>query len=81
MALEFVRRMAAATSLRLPVTAVFNYPTIRTLAREVARRMGISLDSPASNTPAPEKRAPSTPAAFTEEEAIEALMGKGDRRE
>jgi len=81
MALEFVRRMAAATSLRLPVTTVFNYPTIRALAREVARRMGILLDAVASNQLAPEKRAPSTPAAFTEEEAIAALMGKGDRRE
>ena len=44
MGLEFVRRLASATSVRLPATAVFNYPTIQLLSAELARRMGMSLE-------------------------------------
>ena len=44
MALEFVRRLAVTLSVRLPVAVVFNYPTIRKLAREIAKRMGVPLD-------------------------------------
>jgi len=84
MALEFVRRLAVTTSLRLPATAVFNYPTIRALAREISRRMEIPLDGegPSGRAPAaPETRgAVSAPIAFTDEEAIRLLTAKGDRQ-
>jgi acyl carrier protein len=43
MAMEFVRRMSASVGIRLPATAVFNYPTVRALTAEVARRMHIPL--------------------------------------
>jgi acyl transferase domain-containing protein len=44
-ALRFVRRLAVTSEVKLPATAVFNFPTIRLLAAELARRMEISLDS------------------------------------
>jgi acyl transferase domain-containing protein len=88
MALQFVRRLAVATSLRLPAAVVFNYPTIQKLAAEIAKRMGIALHG-AAVSPAAD-RAPSSPVpsaaatggleALTDEEALEALMRKGPGR-
>jgi acyl carrier protein len=80
MALEFVRRLSVTTSRRLPVTTVFNYPTVQTLAGEIARRMAIPLDCDAPAMPmrtAPEVTTISTVAGLTDEEVIEALVGKG----
>ena len=78
MALEFVRRLAVTTSLRLPATLIFNYPTIQVLAGEIGRRMGIALDDKTQATaPVAETRSSaSTAADLTDEEAIEALMGR-----
>ena len=78
MALEFVRRLAVTTSLRLPATLIFNYPTIQVLAGEIGRRMGMPLDDKTEAAAAvAETRNSSTAAAdLTDEEAIEALMGR-----
>jgi hypothetical protein len=83
MALEFVRQLGV-TTLRLPVTTVFNYPTIKKLSGEIARRMGIAIDS-VEQVPEQQRQADAqtpTPVAVdvTEEQAIEALMGTGKRR-
>ncbi len=84
MALQFVRRLAVTTSVRLPATAVFNYPTLRVLAVEIARRMEISLDTDAQSASAPQiadTLATLSPevAKLTEEETIQALLqGGGD---
>lgn len=84
MALQFVRRLAVTTSVRLPATAVFNYPTLRVLSEEVARRMEIPLDADADRTSAPQAddtlaTVPSDVANLTEDETIQALLqGGGD---
>ena len=79
-ALDFVRRLAASTSLPLSATIVFNYPTIQILAREIAKRMEIPLeaDGPAVSV-ASAAGAPGASAAIalTDEEAIAILTGKG----
>ena len=80
MALEFGRRLSVTTSLRLSVTTVFNYSTVQTLANEIARQMAIPLDRDEPATPvrtAPEMPAASTLAGLTDEQVIEALVGKG----
>ena len=81
MGLEFVRRLTATTSLRLPATVLFNYPTIQTLAAEIGRRMGISINGAAQAAPMPAQnlRSVSPASALTDEEAIEVLMGRSDR--
>jgi acyl carrier protein len=82
-ALEFVRRLAVSTSLRLSATTVFNYPTIQVLAREIAKRMEIPLeaDGPAVSVAAAAGApgAGSTAIPLTDEEAIAVLTGKGNR--
>jgi hypothetical protein len=86
MALQFVRRLAATTAVHLPATAVFNYPTLRLLAAELARRMGVPLDAgdPAENfVPSGSQDSEALPrgiANLTEEEAIQALSQGGDTR-
>jgi acyl carrier protein len=81
MGLELVRRLSVTTSLRLPATMVFNYPTIQTLALEIARRMGIPLTDATPATSAQTGSGASVEtsavASLTEEQAIEALMGEG----
>ena len=84
MALQFVRRLAVTTSVRLPATAVFNYPTLRVLAAELARRMEISLDAEVQSASVPriyknQAGVSSEVADLTEEETIQALLqGGGD---
>ena len=81
MALEFVRRLSLTTGLRLPATAVFNYPTIHALASEISRRMEVPLDGPAGAASRPETREAPSPVAdtsLTDEEAIEILAEKGN---
>jgi acyl transferase domain-containing protein/acyl carrier protein len=79
MALEFVRQLSGGTNLRLPATAVFNYPSVHSLAREIARRMDIPVDGAA---PAPAKAARAAGAErveeLTDEQAIAALTGGGN---
>ena len=83
MGLEFVRRLSATTGLRLPVTAVFNYPTVQTFAREIAKRMSIPLDTAAPAAVRPNGKVmqavASSMAGTTDDEAIEALMRGGPR--
>jgi acyl transferase domain-containing protein len=83
MGLEFVRRLSAITGLRLPVTAVFNYPTIQTFASEIARRMSIALETAAPAEVRPNatamRSAGSSVDGMTDDEAIEALMCGGPR--
>jgi myxalamid-type polyketide synthase MxaE and MxaD len=84
MALQFVRRLAVTTSVRLPATAVFNYPTLRVLAAEIARRMEIPLDADVAAPSVPQisenlAGVSSEVADLTEEETIQALLqGGGD---
>ena len=83
MGLEFVRRLSTTTGLRLPVTAVFNYPTVQAFAREIAKRMALPLESAAPEEARPAAKAtqaaPSSVAAMTDDQAIEALMRGGPR--
>jgi myxalamid-type polyketide synthase MxaE and MxaD len=80
MTLELVRRLAVTTGVRLPATAVFNYPTIVLLSEEIARRMDIPLDAePPTEVPRPPARTASPAPAevgISEEEAISALTGQ-----
>ena len=84
MALQFVKRLAVTTSVRLPATAVFNYPTLRVLAAELARRMEVNLDADVQVSTAPENSetltsVSSAVADMTEDETIQALLqGGGD---
>ena len=39
MAVEIARRVTETLGIRLPVTAIFNFPTLELLAKEVARRL------------------------------------------
>jgi acyl transferase domain-containing protein/NADP-dependent 3-hydroxy acid dehydrogenase YdfG/acyl carrier protein len=73
LSLELVRRLSASTGVKLPATAVFNYPTAKALAAEIARRMGVAeVTSPvqAASTAVPSAAI----AQLSEEEAILALM-------
>jgi acyl transferase domain-containing protein/acyl carrier protein len=80
MALQFARGLAATTSLRVPATMIFNYPTIQKLAEEIAQRMEIPLErdeKPAFVGTPLQNSVVSTCAGLTDEQAIEALAGKG----
>jgi acyl carrier protein len=81
MALQFARGLAATTSSKVPATTIFNYPTIQKLAVEIALRMGIPLDGDqtAVAVGAPKKPVALTFAGLTDEQAIEALAGKGGK--
>lgn len=79
MTVEIARRITETLGIRLPVTALFNFPTPELLSTEIARRFDPdsppvavqpSADSPkpASNTALP------AIAQMTDEEALESLM-------
>lgn len=76
LSLEFVRRLSAGAGLKLPATAVFNFPDLTALAGEVARRLGIGDDIRPQAGRAAAAAAPGRTAApeVTEEEAILALI-------
>jgi acyl carrier protein len=81
LSLELVRRLSASTGVKLPATAVFNYPTAKALSAELARRMGLIEDAaPAADSAATTPALATTPASaaaiaqMSEEEAILALM-------
>jgi myxalamid-type polyketide synthase MxaD len=84
MALQFVKRLAVTTGVRLPATAVFNYPTLRVLSAELARRMEINLDGDAQAPAAPQiseslASVSADVAELSEDETIQALLqGGGD---
>ncbi len=77
MALEFLRRLAASTGVRIPVTSIFNYPTLRLLSQEVATRMGFSQGTPAVESSRPTAPVPGVASLseLSEEDALEALIG------
>jgi acyl carrier protein len=82
MALQFVKRLAVSTAVHLPATAVFNYPTLRVLAAELARRMEINLEADVQ-APAAVLQSGSlldvsaVVADMTEDETIQALLQGG----
>jgi acyl carrier protein len=84
MAMEFVRRLSPSTGLRLPVTIVFNYPTIRALGAEIARRMQVPLDrnvavQTTTDVAPSSSQYPTTVHELSEEEAIRSLISPIER--
>ncbi len=89
MGLEFVRRLSNALEIPVPATVVFNYPTIQQLAAHLLKRM--RLDAPDELKPAEETSANGVPVnrkngslgkladGMSEEDALQALMGNGQR--
>jgi acyl transferase domain-containing protein/acyl carrier protein len=81
MALEFVRRLNADLGLRIPATAIFNYPTVKQLAEQVSERLGMSDDRAATDVEVSnrfEEKAQSAAleavAELSDEEALALLM-------
>jgi myxalamid-type polyketide synthase MxaE and MxaD len=79
MTVEIARRITETLGTRLPVTALFNFPTLELLAAEVARRLDPDSPPVAVQQSAESPRAAfSTPlpaiAQMTDEEALESLM-------
>jgi acyl transferase domain-containing protein/NADP-dependent 3-hydroxy acid dehydrogenase YdfG/acyl carrier protein len=81
MAVEIARRITDTLDVRLPATALFNFPTLGLLSEEVARRLDLESHarapqgSPdaASPSTSPEQSLPSI-AQMTEEEALQFLI-------
>jgi acyl carrier protein len=74
MGIEFVRRLSSALEIPVPATVVFNYPTIRLLARQLLQRL--KLDE-AEAAPVMRHAMGDLP-DVSEEEALQALMsGEG----
>jgi hypothetical protein len=88
MAVEIARRVTETLGIRLPVTAIFNFPTLELLAKEVARRR---LE-PESQAAMPEgaaamesrktsaKPAMSAIAQMSEEEVLQSLVKAAETR-
>lgn len=81
MGIEFVRRLSSALEIPVPATVVFNYPTIRLLARQLLQRLHFDrADAPAAAAVA--TMAAAELPEVSEEEALQALMspeGSGAR--
>jgi acyl carrier protein len=81
MAVEIARRITDTLDVRLPATALFNFPTLGLLTEEVARRLDLETHARApqgstdagSPSTSPEQSLPSI-AQMTEEEALQFLM-------
>ncbi|MGA8528329.1 MAG: SDR family NAD(P)-dependent oxidoreductase, partial [Acidobacteriaceae bacterium] len=81
MGIEFVRRLSGALEIPVPATVVFNYPTIRLLARQLLQRLNLS-DAEAAPVVETVTIAASQLPEISEEEALQALMsseGSGAR--
>ncbi len=78
LSLEVARRLAQTLGLRVPVTALFNFPTIETLAAELGRRLGFEVNPREPVVPVAAGAFPSPGATvpLTEDEAILALIGE-----
>lgn len=76
MAIELARSLSTTAAVRLPATAIFNYPSVALLAEEVARRMAIALDGGKVVEAAAVSSCSEGPAEaeISDEAAIEALM-------
>jgi acyl transferase domain-containing protein/NADPH:quinone reductase-like Zn-dependent oxidoreductase/NADP-dependent 3-hydroxy acid dehydrogenase YdfG/acyl carrier protein len=80
MALELIRRVNAELGLALPATAVFNYPTLASLATQILKRMGletVSDASPVNATPVGSEFSHSCEKmedTLSDEDALRALM-------
>jgi myxalamid-type polyketide synthase MxaE and MxaD len=77
LALEFVRRLSAQLDLKLPVTIVFNHPTLIGLEAEIARRLDLSADDgarPVITVPRDPVTSGVSVDAMSEEDAIMALL-------
>jgi acyl carrier protein len=84
MGLEFVRRLSKALEIAVPATVVFNYPTIRVLAPHLIQRLQLPLiDAPSQEMTTSRSQDvvfAALPVDLSEEDALEALMGrKGSR--
>lgn len=82
MALEFVRRLNAGLGVALPTTSVFNYPTIRLLARHILIKAGLSDDAKPATSDPHHEAAPRLQAKIagelSDEEALRQLMYPGE---
>ena len=82
MAVEIARRITGGLGVRLPVTAIFNFPTIALLSKEISKRLGWDAAPAASPPPAVAAERPSRPAGpptqaiaeMTDEEAVLSLV-------
>jgi acyl transferase domain-containing protein len=89
MGLEFVRRLSNTLEIPVPATVVFNYPTIHQMASHLLRRLQLTSPDESSasaetpnGTPAPngkDGRVDGLSDGLTEEDALHALMGSGQR--
>lgn len=81
MAVEVARRVTETLGLRLPATALYNFPTLQLLTSEVARRMELESRPSATpesavsdaGTPLTQSTAPAI-AEMSEEEALQSLL-------
>ncbi len=89
MGLEFVRRLSNTLQIAVPATVVFNYPTIQQMASHLLRRLQLAA-SEDSSTPAEkpagtpvlngkDSRVDGLSDGLTEQDALHALMGNGQR--
>jgi acyl transferase domain-containing protein/NADPH:quinone reductase-like Zn-dependent oxidoreductase/NADP-dependent 3-hydroxy acid dehydrogenase YdfG/acyl carrier protein len=87
MGLEFVRRLSNALQIAVPATVVFNYPTIQQLATHLLRRLQLvladelSVDKEvyAAALRSKDGRVQTLADGLTEEDALQALVGGGER--
>ncbi|MEO6828377.1 MAG: type I polyketide synthase, partial [Acidobacteriaceae bacterium] len=89
MGLEFVRRLSNALEIAVPATVVFNYPTIHLLATHLLRRMQLDPVEDSSLTAGSSAAAvvldgrdnavADLAGELSEEDALQALMGSGQR--
>lgn len=82
MALEFVRRLSRSLGVKVPATAVFNYPTVKKLAAWIETRMEFDGQAPAPRVvSSPVSVAPPTLTLqgnvqdMSDEDALRALVG------
>jgi acyl carrier protein len=81
MGVEFVRRLSNALEIPVPATVVFNYPTIRLLARQLLQRLNLQ-EAEALPAAVPTMVVAGELPQISEEEALQALMspeGSGSR--
>jgi myxalamid-type polyketide synthase MxaE and MxaD len=73
MGIEFVRRLSIALEIPVPATVLFNYPTIRLLARQLLQRLNLEQVE-ASPTAVMTSVSLAALVEVSEEEALQELM-------